>query len=137
MERFAFKIDSPLRSKLYQLCRLCGIDNPKKERIFKLNKDEDSDDEPDLCNKIRECVGIKVTKQTNSMLALPIFMVCWFLRVPSSVPAPIRCPKAFACCAPIASMTCTNIASCARTHSVRRASCWGCPKRTQRRRRQS
>lgn len=62
MERFAIKIDKTVKSKLKNLCRLCGIDNPDQVEIF---GDEefilvDDDDEVSLSRKIFECVGIQV-----------------------------------------------------------------------------
>lgn len=63
MERFAIKIDKSVRLNLYNICRLCGIDNPNKVPIldalnfFGINQ---IDDEPDLCKKIFDCVGIQV-----------------------------------------------------------------------------
>lgn len=65
MERFAFKIDSSLKSRLYNLCRLCGMDHPEKIPIldvssWNLNAPIDVDSEPELSRKIYECVGIEV-----------------------------------------------------------------------------
>lgn len=63
MERFAIKIDKSIKSKLKNLCRLCGIDNPNQIDI--LNNEEsiviDDDDEVSLSRKIHECVGIQVS----------------------------------------------------------------------------
>lgn len=63
MERFAIKIDKSVKSKLKNLCRLCGIDNPNQIDI--LNNEvlivvDDDEDEVSLCHKIFECVGIQV-----------------------------------------------------------------------------
>lgn len=62
MERFAIKIDKAVKSKLKNLCRLCGIDNPDQVEI--LGEEEfilvDDDDEVPLSRKIFECVGIQV-----------------------------------------------------------------------------
>lgn len=62
MERFAIKIDKAVKSKLKNLCRLCGIDNPDQVEI--LGEQEliliDDDDEVSLSRKIFECVGIQV-----------------------------------------------------------------------------
>lgn len=62
MERFAIKIDKTVKSKLKNLCRLCGIDNPDQVEIF--GEEEfilvDDDDEVSLSRKIFECVGIQV-----------------------------------------------------------------------------
>lgn len=62
MERFAIKIDKAVKSKLKNLCRLCGIDNPDQVEI--LNDEEfiivDDEDEVSLSRKIFECVGIQV-----------------------------------------------------------------------------
>lgn len=64
MERFAIKIDNSVKSNLYNICRLCGIDHPKKVSIIDaltlLGIHEPNEDEPDLCRKILVCVGIKV-----------------------------------------------------------------------------
>lgn len=64
MERFAIKIDNSVKLNLYNLCRLCGIDHPNKYPIIQplsIHKIQDvSDDEPDLCKKILDCVGIQV-----------------------------------------------------------------------------
>uniref|UniRef100_A0A182PQ85 ZAD domain-containing protein n=1 Tax=Anopheles epiroticus TaxID=199890 RepID=A0A182PQ85_9DIPT len=60
MERFSISI---LRQQVYNICRLCGVDNPDKIPI--LSEEEDvilvtDEDEPSLAKKIEECVGIKV-----------------------------------------------------------------------------
>ena len=64
MERFAIKIDNALKLNLYNICRLCGIDNPNKVPIINtltlLGIQEIPDDEEDLCRKILVCVGIGV-----------------------------------------------------------------------------
>lgn len=63
MERFAIKIDKTVKSKLKNLCRLCGIDNPDQVDIF-ADEEEfiliDDDDEVPLSRKMFECVGIQV-----------------------------------------------------------------------------
>lgn len=65
MERFAIKIDNSLKLNLYKLCRLCGIDNPDKQPIIDtktlLGIQESTDDEPSLCKKIFDCVGVQVS----------------------------------------------------------------------------
>lgn len=65
MERFAIKIDGAVKSNLYSICRLCGIDHPRKVPILDalalLGICEANDEEPDLCKKIFVCVGIKVS----------------------------------------------------------------------------
>lgn len=58
MERFAIKIDRPLKSRLKTLCRLCGIDNPDQVEILKSNN---YFDETALSVKIVDCVGIQVS----------------------------------------------------------------------------
>ncbi|KAH8295450.1 hypothetical protein KR018_011346 [Drosophila ironensis] len=72
MERFAFKIDAALKANLYKICRLCGIDNPEKVQIE--NNDEIIDlEEPNMCQKIYELVGFKVSstdKMPQTMCSL-------------------------------------------------------------------
>lgn len=66
MERFAIKVDTKLRVHLYNICRLCGIDNPGKIKIVEEEDDDvviisDNDfEEPNLCKKIYEIVGLQV-----------------------------------------------------------------------------
>uniref|UniRef100_A0A182KFF7 ZAD domain-containing protein n=1 Tax=Anopheles christyi TaxID=43041 RepID=A0A182KFF7_9DIPT len=60
MERFSINI---LRQQVYNICRLCGVDNPDKIAI--ISDEEDvifvtEEEEPSLVRKIEECVGIKV-----------------------------------------------------------------------------
>lgn len=59
MERFAFKIDNALRENLYKLCRLCGMDHPEKQLIVE-KRSGGGEDEPDMCQKVLDCVGIQV-----------------------------------------------------------------------------
>lgn len=64
MERFAIKIDNSVKLNLYKLCRLCGIDNPDKQPIIDtktLLGIQESEDEPSLCKKIFDCVGVQVS----------------------------------------------------------------------------
>ena len=64
MERFSIKINETLRKSMYNICRLCGIDNPNKIPLFEeviIECEMDGlDIEPDFCNKILLCVGIEV-----------------------------------------------------------------------------
>ena len=62
MERFSINI---LRQQVYNICRLCGVDNPDKIAILS-EEEEDvilvtEDEEPSLAKKIEECVGIRVS----------------------------------------------------------------------------
>lgn len=60
MERFAI-INDKIRLNLYNICRLCGIDNPVKIKILdSLKIPNDNDEEPCLSKKIECVVGIKV-----------------------------------------------------------------------------
>lgn len=60
MERFAIKIDKSLRSNLYKICRLCGIDNPEKVKILDVGRENLEEGEPELWKKILDCVGFMV-----------------------------------------------------------------------------
>ncbi|XP_050072650.1 dentin sialophosphoprotein [Anopheles maculipalpis] len=73
MERFSISI---LRQQVYNICRLCGVDNPDKTLIL---GDEDvicamESDEPTLAKKIEECVGIQV--QANDQMPQSICSLC-------------------------------------------------------------
>uniref|UniRef100_A0A182N9J7 ZAD domain-containing protein n=1 Tax=Anopheles dirus TaxID=7168 RepID=A0A182N9J7_9DIPT len=73
MERFSINI---LRQQVYNICRLCGVDNPDKIPILGA---EDTifiaeDDEPKLAKKIEECVGIKVN--INDQMPQEICPLC-------------------------------------------------------------
>lgn len=60
MERFAI-INDKIRLNLYNICRLCGIDNPCKIKILdSLKTSNETDEEPCLSKKIECVVGIKV-----------------------------------------------------------------------------
>lgn len=61
MERFAFKIDNAVRKNMFKLCRLCGMDHPSKQRIVSASAAADDDVELDMCRKILDCVGVRVT----------------------------------------------------------------------------
>lgn len=65
MERFAIKIDKPLKSRMKALCRLCGIDNPNQTDILQKNTNWSGYDEPTLSDKIYQCVGIQVYINLN------------------------------------------------------------------------
>uniref|UniRef100_A0A182YP27 ZAD domain-containing protein n=1 Tax=Anopheles stephensi TaxID=30069 RepID=A0A182YP27_ANOST len=73
MERFSISI---LRQQVYNICRLCGVDNPDKTLIL---GDEDvicimESDEPSLAKKIEECVGIQV--HVNDQMPQNICSLC-------------------------------------------------------------
>ncbi|KMZ06479.1 uncharacterized protein LOC6729960 [Drosophila simulans] len=62
MDRFAFKIDAALKANLCKICRLCGIDNPRKVQILLANEEDTIDlDEPRMSQKIYELVGFTVS----------------------------------------------------------------------------
>lgn len=63
MDRFKIKIDDKLLTKLINICRLCGIDNPQKVQIIEeiLVGEIDADEEPSLVKKIYDLVGIEVS----------------------------------------------------------------------------
>lgn len=60
MDPYTFKIDNALRDNLYSLCRLCGMDHPEKELILE-KRMGGSDGEPDMGQKVFDCVGIRVS----------------------------------------------------------------------------
>uniref|UniRef100_A0A182SC10 Uncharacterized protein n=1 Tax=Anopheles maculatus TaxID=74869 RepID=A0A182SC10_9DIPT len=73
MERFSISI---LRQQVYNICRLCGVDNPDKTLIL---GDEDvvcvmETEEPTLAKKIEECVGIQV--HANDQMPQSICSLC-------------------------------------------------------------
>lgn len=76
MERF--KVITPflndkIRLNLYNICRLCGIDNPSKIKILdSLKIPNDSDEEPCLSKKIECVVGIKVQLLFNRLKHLTV-----------------------------------------------------------------
>lgn len=63
MDRFKIKIDNKIITKLINICRLCGIDNPQKVQIIEeiLVGEIDVDEEPSLVKKIYDLVGIEVS----------------------------------------------------------------------------
>uniref|UniRef100_A0A182QHV5 ZAD domain-containing protein n=1 Tax=Anopheles farauti TaxID=69004 RepID=A0A182QHV5_9DIPT len=73
MERFSINI---LSQQVYNICRLCGVDNPDKIPILGA---EDTifipeDDEATLAKKIEECVGIMVN--SNDQMPQEICSLC-------------------------------------------------------------
>ncbi|KAG4075593.1 hypothetical protein HA402_003418 [Bradysia odoriphaga] len=74
MERFAI-INDKIRLNLYNICRLCGIDNPCKIKILdSLKTSNDSEEEPCLSKKIECVVGIKVKR--NDQMPQSICTLC-------------------------------------------------------------
>lgn len=58
---FAFQIDERVKARLYNICRLCGLDN--REQIVIVDEDKSMilcEDEASLCKKIFDCIGIQV-----------------------------------------------------------------------------
>ncbi|EAL41696.2 AGAP005269-PA [Anopheles gambiae str. PEST] len=75
MERFSINI---LRQQVYNICRLCGVDNPDKIAILS-EEEEDvilvtEDEEPSLAKKIEECVGIRV--HANDQMPQNVCTLC-------------------------------------------------------------
>lgn len=60
MERFSINIDNAVKARLYELCRLCGMDNANKIKILDQNAWLYADGEIELRRKIYECVGVQV-----------------------------------------------------------------------------
>lgn len=60
MERFSINIDNAVKARLYELCRLCGMDNQQKIKILDQNAWLYGDGEIELRRKIFECVGVQV-----------------------------------------------------------------------------
>lgn len=120
MERFAFKIDKSVKTRLQKLCRLCGMDNPNKMNILGTVAwmGGDDDIEPDLSTKIYECVGIQVwfTKYYKINIVrvrdfhfynyLPLLCRYRFSKM-------IGCQNKFVYCAAIKSMIFMNFMKCA------------------------
>ncbi|XP_058065872.1 uncharacterized protein LOC131215498 [Anopheles bellator] len=71
MERFSISI---LHQQIYNICRLCGVDNPDKRPIL---EDDDEvilvdEEESTMAKKIEECVGILVHKNDQ----MPQYICC-------------------------------------------------------------
>lgn len=60
MERFTINIDNALKAKIYELCRLCGMDSENRIKILDNSSVAYADGEAELQKKIFECVGIQV-----------------------------------------------------------------------------
>lgn len=67
---FAFKIDRHVKTNLYRICRLCGIESPEMIKIIKTASEnqEFEEDEPELSAKILICLGIEVSDILNSFI---------------------------------------------------------------------
>lgn len=63
MERFTIQIDERVKARLYNICRLCGMDN--RDTIVIVDEEKSmilcDQDEATLCKKIADCVGISVS----------------------------------------------------------------------------
>lgn len=65
MERFSFNIDNAVKARLYELCRLCGMDNEQKIKILEQESLLYAEGEIELGRKIFECVGVQVWAENH------------------------------------------------------------------------
>lgn len=60
MERFNINIDNALKARLYELCRLCGMDNKNRITVLDHAPWMYAEGEVELRKKIYDCVGVQV-----------------------------------------------------------------------------
>lgn len=60
MERFSINIDNAVKARLYELCRLCGMDNANKINILDQDSCMYAEGDIELRKKIFDCVGVQV-----------------------------------------------------------------------------